>query len=209
MTTPNVSNSTDELDWAKVDGLLPAIVQDVDSGRVLMLGYMNEAALAQTRTQGRVTFFSRSRGTLWTKGETSGHFLDVVSIHVDCDRDTLLLIAKPNGPTCHRGCTTCFDPLDGPLVSELATLDAIVASRVRDKPEGSYTTKLLASGIRRVAQKVGEEGVETALAGVVQDDDALIDEAADLMYHLTVLMHARGRSMADVLARLRKRGQKR
>lgn len=205
MTMSTMADLPDPLDWAKTQGLLPAIVQDVDSGRVLMLGFMNEAALLRTRTQGRVTFFSRSRGTLWTKGETSGHFLDVVSIHVDCDRDTLLVMARPNGPTCHRGCATCFDPLDGPLVSELAILDSVVASRVRDKPEGSYTTKLLASGIRRVAQKVGEEGVETALAGVVQDDDALIDEAADLMYHLTVLMHARGRSMGDVLDRLRKR----
>ncbi len=193
------------LDWSKGNGLLPAIVQDASSGRVLMQGYVNEAALMLTRTSGRVTFFSRSKDRLWTKGETSGHFLDLVSMHTDCDADSVLILARPNGPTCHRGCESCFDPSVEPIAAEALILDALVAERVRTRPAGSYTTRLLEEGVRRVAQKVGEEGVETALAAVAQDEDALVNEAADLIYHLTVLMHARGRSLSDVLSRLRER----
>ena len=193
------------LDWSKGNGLLPAIVQDAGSGRVLMQGYVNEAALMLTRTSGRVTFFSRSKDRLWTKGESSGHFLDLVSMHTDCDADSVLILARPNGPTCHRGCESCFDPSVEPIAAEALILDALVAERVRTRPAGSYTTRLLEEGVRRVAQKVGEEGVETALAAVAQDEDALVNEAADLIYHLTVLMHARGRSLSDVLSRLRER----
>lgn len=203
-----MNDGLEALDWAKGDGLLPAIVQDADTGKVLMLGYMNEAALAVTRTSGLVTFFSRSRQALWTKGESSGHTLALVSLHADCDHDTVLLLARPAGPTCHRGCTTCFDPAEEPLASEVMVLDALVADRVRERPAGSYTTRLLEEGVRRVAQKVGEEGVETALAAVAQDDDALIDEAADLLYHLTVLMHARDLDLGRVLQRLRARRRK-
>lgn len=198
-------NDDTGLDWAKGDGLLPAIVQDADSGRVLMLGYMNAESLALTRESGRVTFFSRSRNQLWTKGESSGHYLELVSVARDCDADALLILANPIGPTCHRGTTTCFEPDAVPLVSELAQLDTVIAGRFRDRPEGSYTSKLIAEGVRRIAQKVGEEGVETALAGVAEDADALIGEAADLVFHLGVLLHARNRSLADVLLKLRSR----
>lgn len=193
------------LDWAKGDGLLPAIVQDADSGRVLMQGYVNEAALQQTRDAGQVTFWSRSKQRLWTKGESSGHVLQFVSMHADCDLDSVLILARPKGPTCHRGCTSCFDPALEPVISELAALDSLIGERVRARPAGSYTTKLLESGVRRIAQKVGEEGVEAALAGVAQDAEALIEEAADLIYHLTVLLHARERSLLDVALKLRER----
>lgn len=200
-----MSTSIPELDWAKGDGLLPAIVQDADSGVVLMQGYVNAEALAKTVASGHVTFWSRSKQRLWTKGETSGHVLSLVSLHVDCDQDSVLILARPNGPTCHRGCRSCFDPGPDPVISELAALDQLIAERVRDRPEGSYTTKLLDAGVRRIAQKVGEEGVETALAGVAQDAEALISEAADLVYHLTVLLQARERSLLDVARELRRR----
>lgn len=193
------------VDFAKGGDLVPAIVQDATSAQVLMLGYMDREALRHTISTGMVTFWSRTKQRLWTKGETSGHTLDVVSIALDCDADTLLILARPNGPTCHRGCTSCFDPSAAPLMSELSRLDAVIAQRLRDRPEGSYTTKLANAGIRRVAQKVGEEGVETALAAVVQDEDALVSEAADLVYHLGVALHMRGRGFDDVLRVLRER----
>ena len=177
------------LDWGKGDGLLPAIVQDARTLRVLMLGYMDRAALAQTLASGHVTFFSRSKGRLWPKGESSGHFLELVSIDVDCDRDTLLVQAHPLGPTCHLQRESCFPSAPG---STLAALSALVERRAAERPEGSYTTKLFEGGVRRIAQKVGEEGVETALAAVTADDEALRGEAADLTYHLLVLLQARG-----------------
>ncbi len=183
------------LDWDKQGGLLPAIVQDAATQRVLMLGYMNRDALRTTLDTRRVTFFSRSRRCLWSKGETSGNSLDLVSMQVDCDNDTLLVQARPNGPTCHLGTTSCFS--DAPA-SSLSDLDALIATRERERPEGSYTTALFASGVRRIAQKVGEEGVETALAAVVQDDASLLGESADLLYHLLVLMRARGLGLSDV-----------
>ena len=198
----SASCDADGLDWAKQDGLLPAIVQDVDSLRVLMLGYMDRAALATTVASGRVTFFSRSRQQLWTKGETSGHVLSLVSIEADCDRDTLLVRARAAGPTCHLGTPSCFPAAPADVLS---ALDARIALRARERPQGSYTTKLLDAGIRRIAQKVGEEGVETALAAVAQDDDALLGEAADLLYHLLVLLRARGLSLRDALAVLESR----
>lgn len=184
----------DALAWDKQGGLLPAIVQDATSLRVLMLGYMNREALAATLDSGRVTFFSRSRNALWVKGETSGHVLELESIDADCDADTLLVVARAHGPTCHLQRSSCFPAAPG---DGLAELDALIATRERERPQGSYTTRLFESGIRRMAQKVGEEGVETALAAVAQDDDALLGEAADLLYHLLVLLRARGLSLAD------------
>lgn len=192
----------DGLGWDKQGGLLPAIVQDSANGRVLMLGYMNRKALAMTLESRRVTFWSRSKGRLWTKGESSGHFLDLAGIEADCDRDALLVTARPNGPTCHLDRASCFE---GAPSSFLADLDALVKERERARPAGSYTTSLFEAGTRRIAQKVGEEGVETALAAVTQDDAALLGEAADLVYHLTVLLRARGLSLDDAVAVLRDR----
>ena len=190
---------TNELDiealaWAKQGGLLPAIVQDADNLRVLMLGYMSREALQATLDTGRVTFFSRSKDRLWMKGETSGDVLELVHVEADCDADTLLVQARPAGPTCHLGRSSCFP--DAPA-DALAGLDALIALREQERPEGSYTTRLFESGVRGIAQKVGEEGVETALAGVVQDDQALLGEAADLLFHLLVLLRARGLSLGD------------
>ena len=182
------------LAWDKQGGLLPAIVQDADNLRVLMLGYMDRSALQATLASRKVTFFSRSKQRLWMKGESSGDVLDLVHIETDCDADTLLVQARPHGPTCHLQRASCFPnaPAD-----TLAALDALVATRERERPQGSYTTRLFEGGVRGIAQKVGEEGVETALAGVVQDDEALLGESADLLFHLIVLLRARGLSLAD------------
>ncbi|HEY8681988.1 MAG TPA: bifunctional phosphoribosyl-AMP cyclohydrolase/phosphoribosyl-ATP diphosphatase HisIE [Rhodanobacter sp.] len=195
------------LDWAKGDGLLPVIVQHWLSGEVLMLGYMNAEALAQTQTIGKVTFYSRSKQRLWTKGESSGHVLALKSIRIDCDADTLLVQAEPQGPTCHKGTSSCFGERAEvrPPLGFLAELDALVAQRHAERPEGSYTTKLFDGGIRRMAQKVGEEGVETALAAVAQDAAELLGEAADLIFHLTVVLRARGLSLVDVAVLLAER----
>ncbi|HET7269368.1 MAG TPA: bifunctional phosphoribosyl-AMP cyclohydrolase/phosphoribosyl-ATP diphosphatase HisIE [Oleiagrimonas sp.] len=193
------------LDWNKGDGLLPVVVQHVHDGRVLMLGYMNREALEATQASGNVTFFSRSKQRLWTKGETSGNVLDLCAIHADCDADTLLVLANPQGPTCHTGTDTCFGDAASSDVAFLGELDALVAERHAKRPEGSYTTRLFESGTRRIAQKVGEEGVETALAAVAQNDDELLGESADLVYHLLVLLQARGLGLTDVVAKLRSR----
>ena len=194
------TTDTSRLDWSKGEGLLPAVVQHWLSGEVLMLGYMNADALAETQRSGHVTFYSRSKQRLWTKGEVSGHVLDLKSVRIDCDADTLLIQADPHGPTCHEGTSSCFGTGDDvrPPLGFLAELDALVAQRHADRPEGSYTTKLFDGGIRRIAQKVGEEGVETALAAVAQGDEELLGEAADLVFHLTVALRARGLSLADV-----------
>ena len=185
----------DALDWQKQAGLIPAVVQDATTRRVLMLGWMSAESLAITLAEQRVTFFSRSRNRLWTKGETSGNHLRVVSIEADCDADTLLVQAEPAGPTCHLGRESCFPSAPG---DSLAELDTLIAQRHRDRPVGSYTTTLFDSGTRRIAQKVGEEGVEVALAAVAQDEQALLEESADLMYHLIVMLRARGLSLEDV-----------
>ena len=192
----------DGLAWEKQGGLLPAIVQDAANGRVLMLGYMNREALGATLESRRVTFWSRSKARLWTKGESSGHFLDLVAVEADCDHDTLLVTARPNGPTCHLDRASCFE---GAPSNFLADLDTLVKDRERTRPAGSYTTSLFEAGTRRIAQKVGEEGVETALAAVTQDDAALLGEAADLVYHVTVLLRARGLSLDDAVNVLRDR----
>lgn len=198
--TDTLPDPTDlsRLDWTKGDGLLPAIVQHALTGEVLMLGYMDAAALETTQRTGHVTFFSRSKKRLWTKGESSGHVLAMTSLRVDCDGDTLLVCALPHGPTCHTGTSSCFGESVRPPLGFLAELDALVARRHAERPEGSYTTRLFEGGVRRIAQKVGEEGVETALAGVAQGDGELLGEAADLVFHLTVLLRERGLSLADV-----------
>ena len=206
MTTPSrIDFVAFPLDWDKQQGLVPAIVQEASSLRVLMLGYMDRAALAQTLETGKVTFYSRSKQRLWTKGESSGHFLHLRGIKADCDADTLLISAEADGPTCHLGRTSCFPDAPGDFLGEL---DAFIAQRERTRPEGSYTTQLFASGIKRMAQKVGEEGVETALAATVQDTEELANEAADLLYHLTVLLHASGLSLHDVADVLERRHRK-
>lgn len=196
------NDGLDQLDWEKQGGLIPAIVQDARNHRVLMLGYMDRDALAKTRESGQVTFYSRSRQRLWTKGESSGNVLDLVSIEADCDRDCLLLQAHPRGPTCHLARPSCFAEAPADF---LGVLDQLIESRERERPPASYTTRLFESGLRRMAQKVGEEGVETSLAAVVEDDAALVGEAADLLYHLVVLLRARGLPFDSAVEELRRR----
>jgi len=201
----------DALDWDKGQGLLPAIVQDDVNGAVLMLGYMNREALAATQASGRVTFFSRSKQRLWTKGETSGHFLEVRTIAVDCDGDALLILAHPLGPVCHRGTLTCFGADAAQTAAQaygfLGVLTRTIRQRIAARPPGSYTAKLLDEGPRRMAQKVGEEGLELALASVAQGDAEVIAEAADLLYHVTLLLEAKGLSLAQVADELAARGR--
>ena len=196
------------LAWSKGDGLLPAVVQHARTGRVLMVAYMNQESLARTLSSGRAVFYSRSRQQLWTKGETSGHYLDVVDVSTDCDADTLLVLAVPLGPTCHKGTESCFAgaaPLGIDRLSFLALLEATIASRITDKPENSYTARLLAEGPGRIAQKVGEEGVETALAAVTRDDAGLLSECADLLYHVMVMLQSRKLALGDVVRELESR----
>jgi len=198
----------DTLAWKKMDGLLPAIVQDAVDGRVLMQGYMNKAALAHSLESGVVTFWSRSKERLWTKGETSGNTLELRAVHADCDGDCLLILATPAGPACHRNTDTCFDEKTSGVMPELAflgSLEKLIAQRDRDRPENSYTTSLFAAGIKRIAQKVGEEGVETALAAAAGDREELASESADLLYHLLVLLRASGLPLADVIQVLKSR----
>ena len=197
------------LDWDKGGGLLPAVIQDAGSGAVLMLGYMNREALELTRAHRRVAFFSRSRQRLWIKGETSGHFLEVRDIAADCDGDSLLITAVPRGPTCHLGSATCWGE-NAPQSAAtnlgfLSALEQIIAERIASRPPGSYTAKLLGEGMRRVAQKVGEEGLELALAGVAQSDAEIIGEAADLLYHVLLLLKAKGLSLPQVVTELESR----
>jgi phosphoribosyl-ATP pyrophosphohydrolase/phosphoribosyl-AMP cyclohydrolase len=198
----------ESFDWGKGDGLLPAIVQDASSGKVLMLGYMNRDALRKTLAEQRVTFYSRSKQRLWTKGETSGNFLNLVDAAIDCDNDTLLIMARPEGPTCHNGTESCFGDDIGARAGQLAflsKLESVIAKRVTERPEGSYTARLWSEGKARMAQKVGEEGVEVALAAVTQGDDKLVGEAADLLFHLTLLLKSRELSLGHVVAELERR----
>lgn len=198
-------NSLLTLDWQKSGGLVPAIVQDADTQQVLMLGYMNAEALAQTVATKRVTFFSRSKNRLWVKGETSGHFLDLVSIENDCDNDALLVRARPNGPTCHRGTCSCFGEGGASGVGFLAELERVVDRRIMGGDEKSYTARLVGEGVKRVAQKVGEEGVETALAATVGTNEELANEAGDLIFHLLVLLRAKRLSLSDITRVLEQR----
>lgn len=195
-----------QLDWEKTAGLMPVIVQHAQSGEVLMLGYMNPQALAQTIDSGKVTFFSRSKQRLWTKGESSGHFLNLVSITPDCDNDTLLVLANPIGPTCHLGSSSCFADTHHDW-HFLYQLEQLLASRKNADPESSYTARLYASGTKRIAQKVGEEGVETALAATVNDREELTNEASDLVYHLLVLLQDQKLDLSAVIENLRQRHQ--
>jgi phosphoribosyl-ATP pyrophosphohydrolase/phosphoribosyl-AMP cyclohydrolase len=194
------------LAWDKMDGLIPAAVQDARSGRLLMLGYMDRAALAETLSSGLATFHSRSRGGRWQKGETSGNRLRVRAVFEDCDGDALRVSAVPEGPTCHTGAISCFGgEVEGP--AWLADLAAIVAERAGAGASESYTSRLLAEGMAKIAQKVGEEGVEVALAAVTRDKAGTAEEIADLLYHVTVLMEAKGLAWEDVVAVLRARHQ--
>ncbi len=197
----------DQLDWSKGEGLLPAVVQDAFDGRVLMQAWMNQAALQETLQSGKVTFFSRSRQQLWTKGETSGNFLTLQAVHADCDLDSLLILAEPVGPTCHRNTTSCFDSASAvfPKLAFVAELENLIADRDQNRPEGSYTTSLLESGVRRIAQKIGEEGVETALAASNGDDAEVCNESADLLYHLLVMLRARQIPLAQIINTLSQR----
>ena len=199
-----------KIDWQKVDGLLPVIVQYAQTCEVLMLGYMNPEALAKTIDEKVVTFFSRTKQRLWTKGETSGHFLNVVDMSLDCDNDTLLILANPIGPTCHTGEESCFHQFETQSEGDwtwFAKLERVLAERKNADPASSYTATLYAKGTKKIAQKVGEEGVETALAAVGKDKDEIISEAADLAYHLTVLLHDQNLEWGDVIAKLKERHQ--
>lgn len=187
----------DELNLEKcADGLLPVVVQDAATLKVLMLGYMNREAYEKTLAEGRVTFYSRSRQSLWTKGETSGHYLMVESMYVDCDKDTLLVKATPIGPTCHRGTTSCFDTPDSE--GFIRKLQTVIQQRHRDMPEGSYTTKLFIKGVKKIAQKVGEEAVESVVEAVDGNRDRFVYEASDMVYHLLVLLEQMGCSIEDL-----------
>lgn len=199
-----------KLDWAKGRGLIPAVVQDARTSRVLMVGWMNRQALAKTRDSGLVTFYSRSKNRLWTKGETSGHALRLVSVAADCDGDTLLVQVKPMGPACHKGTTTCFDERKAPAPAEdelafFEVLERVIDDRFKKKPRGSYVAGLIAGGLDRMAQKVGEEAVETAIAAKNADRRAFESEAADLLFHLMVLLKVKGSSLSRVARTLQDR----
>lgn len=209
MSSTNTEHKTapdwQQADWAKGGGLLPAIIQHVHTGQVLMLGYMNEEAAEVTVTSGKVTFYSRSKERLWTKGETSGNHLTFCSAMLDCDRDAILVQAMPAGPVCHTGARTCFTddlPVNAGL---LGHLDRIIQQRRAEMPDGSYTTSLFAKGAARIAQKVGEEGVELALARMKDDREEIANESADLLYHMLVLLSDADMSLADVMEVLRQR----
>jgi phosphoribosyl-ATP pyrophosphohydrolase/phosphoribosyl-AMP cyclohydrolase len=195
----------DTLDFDKGGGLISAIVQDAQTLQVLMLAYMDRAALAETRASGEATFFSRSRQARWRKGETSGNCLKVVSLVADCDGDALLVSVEPAGPACHRGATSCFGDETAPGLGRLGVLERTIVRRAATPIAESGTARLLASGPKRIAQKVGEEAVETALAGAAGDEAEVCEEAADLLYHLVVLLHARGLSLREVMEVLARR----
>jgi phosphoribosyl-AMP cyclohydrolase / phosphoribosyl-ATP pyrophosphohydrolase len=195
----------DSLDWSKSGGLIPGVVQDVRSEAVLMLGFLSPESLRETFLRGRIVFYSRTRERLWEKGETSGNYLELVAVEADCDHDSLLLRVRAAGPACHRQTLTCFGEGDLPEsegVAFLGRLDAVIQARIAERPEGSYTARLFAEGTRRIAQKVGEEGVEAALAGNCGNEQELVSEAADLVFHLALLLRARGLSLSQVAAEL-------
>ena len=195
-----------KIDFEKCGGLVPAIIQDAKTKNVLMLGYMNQEAFNKTMETKKVTFWSRSRNCLWTKGETSGNFLNLVSIKIDCDNDTLLVQANPDGPTCHKGTDTCWgeDNEQNPLLF-LTELQDFINRRHEEMPEGSYTTKLFKDGVNRMAQKVGEEALETVIEATNGSSEKLVYEASDMLYHLIVLLTSKGLRIEDVAAELAKR----
>ncbi|MFL7033713.1 bifunctional phosphoribosyl-AMP cyclohydrolase/phosphoribosyl-ATP diphosphatase HisIE [Vibrio lentus] len=207
LSKTEVGALSERIDWEKVDGLVPAIVQDYQSSQVLMMGYMNPAALEKTGETGQVTFFSRTKERLWTKGETSGNVLQLQNMSLDCDNDTLLVKVNPIGPTCHTGTTTCWDgdKQEETQMVWLHQLEQLLAARKDADPESSYTASLYARGTKRISQKVGEEGVEVALAATSGDKAELVCESADLIYHLMVLLQDQGLSMNDVVNKLKER----
>lgn len=194
-----------KLDFDKQGGLIPAIIQDYQTNKVLMLGYMNAEALKKTKELGKVTFFSRSKSRLWTKGEESGNFLHVVSITEDCDNDTLLIKANPVGPVCHTGMDTCFGEKNEEDIMFLKYLQDFIVRRRQEMPEGSYTTTLFNKGVARMAQKVGEEAVETVIEAMSGNDERLLYEASDMLYHLIVLLTSKGYRLEDLARELQKR----
>ena len=195
------------LDWEKTNHLIPCIVQDIHTGVIQMLGYMDQEAVNVTLDSGNVTFFSRSKQRLWMKGESSGNVLQLHQLSVDCDNDTLIALVTPHGPTCHLGTNSCWNNDSDPTLAFLGALDKLLAARKTADPDSSYTAKLYAKGIKRIAQKVGEEGVETALAATVGDREELKNEAADLLYHLLVLLQASDVKLGDVIGQLKDRHQ--
>lgn len=194
-----------ELDFEKMNGLIPAIIQDEHTQKVLMLGFMNKEAYEKTIETGKVTFFSRTQNKLWTKGETSGHFLNVVSVKADCDNDTLLIKAVPEGPVCHTGTDTCWGEKNEQDVMFLKELQDFIDKRHAEMPEQSYTTSLFKSGVNKMAQKVGEEAVETVIEACNGTDERLIYEGADLLYHLIVLLTSKGYRIEDLARELKER----
>jgi phosphoribosyl-ATP pyrophosphohydrolase/phosphoribosyl-AMP cyclohydrolase len=194
------------IDFDKGNGLVPVIVQDALDLQVLMLGYMNEEALRKTREEGKVTFFSRSKNRLWTKGESSSNFLQVQSIHTDCDRDTILILARPAGPVCHTGTHSCFGETQD-AKGFLYQLQDTISRRIEQNDPSSYTSKLFSKGINKIAQKVGEEAVELVIEAKDDNDDLFRNEAADLLYHLLILLRARNMRLEDIEAVLRSRSQ--
>ncbi len=196
------------IDFEKMNGLVPAVVQDFRTMKVLMLGFMNEEAFRKTVATNKVTFYSRSRKCLWTKGETSGNYLNVVSILNDCDNDTLLIKAVPDGPVCHTGADTCWGEANKPVASAfLSELQDFIEKRREEMPEGSYTTSMFNDGVNRIAQKVGEEALETVIEAVNGSNERMIYEASDMFYHLIVLLTAKGVRIEDVISELRSRHQ--
>ncbi|WP_262697256.1 bifunctional phosphoribosyl-AMP cyclohydrolase/phosphoribosyl-ATP diphosphatase HisIE [Mangrovibacterium diazotrophicum] len=193
------------IDFSKMNGLVPAIIQDNNTSKVLMLGFMNEDALAKTEELGKVTFFSRTKNRLWTKGEESGNFLNVVSIASDCDNDTLLIKVNPVGPVCHTGSDTCWNESNSEDVMFLKYLQDFIDKRKEEMPEGSYTTSLFQKGTRKITQKVGEEAVETIIGAMANDDENFLYEGADLLYHLIVLLTHKGYRIEDLARELMKR----
>ena len=208
------------LDFGKMNGLVPAIIQDNSTGEVLMLGFMNEEAYQKTRNEGKVCFYSRTKQRLWTKGEESGNFLNVVSLHEDCDNDTLLVLADPVGPVCHTGDQTCFGELPSPFRSDkpagesvsaepglsfLLKLQELLVSRKKEMPENSYTSKLFSQGVNRIAKKVGEEAVELVIEAKDKNDDLFLNEAADLLFHSMILLVERGYGLEDISGILEER----
>ena len=199
----------DKLNFDKMNGLIPAIIQDATTMQVLMLGYMNKEALVKTLEEHKVTFWSRTKERLWQKGEISGNVLEVASVEADCDGDALLVYAHPTGPVCHTGVHTCFGEEEMDAVSSVfGRLENTIRDRRQNQPEGSYTAKLFQQGTGRIAQKVGEEAIETVVAALQQNREALKEESADLLYHLIVLLEDRGVKMADVAGVLKKRMEK-
>jgi phosphoribosyl-ATP pyrophosphohydrolase/phosphoribosyl-AMP cyclohydrolase len=195
----------DKLDWEKVNNLMPVVVQDATNGKVLMLGYMNREALDKTLEINKVTFFSRTKPRLWTKGESSGNFLELTDISQDCDNDTLLIMANPIGPTCHLGTQSCFTDSEGFTLDFISHLDGVINDRYFNRDDKSYTSSLFESGVKRMAQKVGEEGVEVALAAATDDREELVNEASDLIYHLLVLLRGKDVELTEVVENLKQR----